>query len=465
MRLFRRAALGAASVLLVGASVPAQAPEGAAAPPELGVRADVELHVPDGAGAGADFDVERATRAWLDTLTPEERSRSDAYFEGGYWLQLWGFLYGVGVAGLLLFGRLSAWLRDRTRWTRWPSLNAGLYGVGYLVLTTVLTLPWALYTDFFREHQYGLSNLSLVGWFGEWAKGAGVSVGLGAAAFTLLYAVFRRAPRTWWMWGTAVAVAVLAFAMMIAPVFIEPLFNDYRPLPPGPIRSEILSLARANDIPVDDVYWFNASKQQKRISANVSGFGPTVRVALNDNLLMRASNEAIEAVMGHEMGHYVLNHIYKGMVDVAVVMFIGFGFVFWGFRRLTARYGSRWGVGEIDDPAAFPVIVALFSVYFFVLTPLTNTITRTLEMEADLYGLNAAGQPDGFASAAMKVSTYRKIEPGHWEEVLFYDHPSGRTRVHTAMQWKAEHLVGSPLGRPPVAAPATGSGPGSQSRP
>jgi STE24 endopeptidase len=459
MCLFRRAALGAASFLLLGVSVRAQAPPAATTPPDLGVRAQVELRVPEGARARADFDVERATRAWLDTLTPEEKSRSDAYFEGGYWLQLWGFLYGVGVAALLLFSRLSAWLRDRTRRMRWTSLNAGLYGVGYVVLTTLLTLPWALYTDFVREHQYGLSNLSLAGWFGEWAKALGVSVVLAAIGFTVLYAVFRRAPRTWWMWGTAVAVAFLAFVMTIAPVFIEPLFNDYKPLPPGPIRDEILSLARANDIPVTDVYWFNASKQQKRISANVAGFGPTVRVALNDNLLRRSSNEGIEAVMGHEMGHYVLNHVYKGLVDIAVLLFLGFAFVLWGFRRLTARYGNRWGVGGIDDPAAFPVIVVLFSVYFFVLTPVTNTITRTMEMEADLFGLNAAARPDGFASTAMKLSTYRKIAPSGWEEALFYDHPSGRTRVHTAMQWKAEHLPGSPLGRLPVAEPATESGP------
>jgi STE24 endopeptidase len=123
-----------------------------------------------------------------------------------------------------------------------------------------------------------------------------------------------------------------------------------------------------------------------------------------------------------------------------VVLFIGFAFVSWGFKRLTSRYGARWAVGGIDDPAAFPVIMALFSVYLFVVTPVTNTITRSMEMEADLYGLNAAGQPDGFASTAMKLSSYRKIDPGSWEEIIFYDHPSGRTRVHTAMQWKAEHL-------------------------
>lgn len=449
MRVLRWAALAATMFLLSITPLLAQESDANTAPPDMGVHAQVQLQVPDGARAGPDFDVDRATQAWIDTMTPEEKARSDAYFEGGYWIQLWSFLYGLGVAALLLFTRLSAWLRDRTRWTRWPSLNAGFYGAGYLVLVTVLSLPWSLYTDYFREHDYGLSNLTMVGWFGEWAKGIGVSVVLGVIAFTLLYFVFRRAQRTWWMWGTAVAVAFFAFVMMIGPVFIEPLFNDYKPLPQGQIRSEILSLARANDIPVNNVYWFNASKQTTRISANVAGFGPTTRVALNDNLLMRSSNQGIEAVMGHEMGHYVMNHVYKGLVDIAVILFIGFGFVSWGFKRLTSRYGGRWGVGGIDDPAAFPVVTVLFSVYFFVLTPVTNTITRSMEMEADLYGLNAAGQPDGFASTAMKLATYRKISPGYWEEVIFYDHPSGRTRVHTAMQWKAEHLDGlASEGRP-----------------
>lgn len=424
-------------LLCVGAAQGQERPEASAT---LGRTAQVELRVPEGARAGPEFDVERATQAWLDTMTAEEKARSDAYFEGGYWIQLWGFLYGLGVAALLLFTRLSAWLRDRTRWTRWPALNAGFYGAGYVVLTTLLSLPWALYTGWFREHQYDLSNLTLAGWFGEWAIGIGVSVVLGVLALTLLYAVFRRAQRTWWIWGTAVGVAFLAFVMLIAPPFIMPLFNDYKPLPEGPLRSEILSLARANDIPADNVYWFDASRQHSRISANVAGLGPTIRVALNDNLLMRSSREGIEAVMGHEMGHYVLNHVYKGLVEIGVVLFVGFAFVSWGFGRLVARYGERWDVRGIADPAGFPVIVALFAVFFFVMTPVTNSIVRSAEMEADLYGLNAARHPDGFAATAMKLSTYRKIDP-HWlEEIVFYDHPSGRTRVHTAMQWKAENL-------------------------
>jgi STE24 endopeptidase len=435
--------LGAATAQEVG-----PAPE--SEPP--GKAAQVALTVPEGARAGKDFDVDRATRAWLDTMTAEEKARSDAYFEGGYWLQLWGFLYGLGVAALLLFTRLSAWLRERTRWSRWPSINAGFYGAGYIVAATLLFLPWGLYTGWFREHQYDLSNLTLLEWLVEWGKGLGVSVVMGVIALTLLYAVLRRVRQAWWIWATVASVAFCAVMLTLQPVFVEPIFNDYEPLPEGEIRSEILSLARANDIPADNVYWFNASKQHSRISANVAGFGPTTRIALNDNLLKHSSQAGIEAVMGHEMGHYALNHVNRLLIEFGLVILFGFAFVAWGFRRLVARYGDRWDVHGIEDPAGFPVIVALFTVFFFVSTPVTNTIVRAGEMEADLYGLNAARQPDGFAETAMKLSSYRKIQP-HWlEEIIFYDHPSGYTRVRTAMQWKAENLEpfeGSDVGSAP----------------
>ena len=232
----------------------------------------------------------------------------------------------------------------------------------------------------------------------------------------------------------------LVFAVLIGPVFISPLFNHYTPLPPSPVRSAILSMARANDVPATNVYLVDASRQSKRISANVSGIGRTMRVSLNDNLLRRSTPAEIQAVMGHELGHYVLNHIYKGLIYLAILVVLGFALVDWAYRRLVARYGPRWGIGSIADVAGLPLLVALFAVYGFLITPLTNSITRISEMEADQFGLNAARQPDGFASVAIKLSEYRKISPGPWEEVLFFDHPSGHTRVLTAMKWKAENL-------------------------
>ena len=199
-------------------------------------------------------------------------------------------------------------------------------------------------------------------------------------------------------------------------------------------------MAQAQNIPADQVYVFDASKQTKRISANVSGLGPTIRISLNDNLLRRASPESVKAVMGHEMGHYVLNHILWGIAFFAIVLFVAFGLVAWAVPRILSRYGARWGVTSIADPAVTPLFAILITALFFVLTPITNSVVRTMETQADEFGLNAAREPDGFAAVSMQLSEYRKIEPSALEEIVFYDHPSGRSRVTHAMQWKARHL-------------------------
>ena len=183
----------------------------------------------------------------------------------------------------------------------------------------------------------------------------------------------------------------------------------------------------------------SASRQSNRVSANVSGFASTLRISLNDNLLNRCTLPEIETTMGHEMGHYVLNHEYKGLVEFGVVVVIGFAFLNWGINFALTRWGQTWGVQGITDIAVLPVAVIVLSLFFFVMTPVTNTITRTMEYEADMYGLNAAQQPDGEANVDLMLGEYRKLDPGPVEEFIFYDHPSGRTRITAAMRWKAGH--------------------------
>ena len=255
-----------------------------------------------------------------------------------------------------------------------------------------------------------------------------------------IYAVIRRAPRTWWLWGAGVSLVFVGFTIAIAPVFIEPVFNKYTPLTDKKIKDPILRLARANGIPATDVFVFDASRQTTRVSANVAGFLGTQRIALNDNLLNRCSLPEIESVMAHEMGHYVLNHIFKALLQIGLLIVAGFAFVRWAFDRVAARWGSRWGIRGIADVAGLPLLVLLLSVFFFVLTPVTNTMIRTQEVEADIFGLNAARQPDGEAEVDLKLGEYRKLKPGPVEEFIFFDHPSGYSRILMAMRWKAENL-------------------------
>jgi STE24 endopeptidase len=387
------------------------------------------------------FDPEAATRDYLATVTPAEKARSDAYFEGGYWLILWEYLWSAALAVLLLQTRLSARMRDLAiRITRFKPLQSMFYGLLYIVLMAALTFPLTLYTDFVREHQYHLANQEFGSWFGDWAKGLMVGVVLGCPMLAGLMGVVRRLPATWHRWGALVCVAFLGFSILISPVFIAPLFNKYTMLSDPKVVQPILSMAHANGIETDKVYQMDASKQSKRISANVSGILGTMRVTLNDNLLGRCSLAEIEAVMGHEIGHYAMNHVYKLLLCFGLIIFLGFSLLRWGLDRHLAWRGAQWGISGIGDLAVVPLAVLLFSTYLFLITPITNTIVRVHEMEADRFGLNAARQPDGFAQAALKLGEYRKLQPTPLEEWIFYDHPSGATRIRTAMRWKAENL-------------------------
>jgi STE24 endopeptidase len=398
------------------------------------------LIVPMASQPGPSFDVDKATESYIALLSPEQRAQSDAYFEGGYWLQLWGFLYGLLVCVVFIATGLSQKLRDwAMKISHRPWLYTAIYAAFWLIAGTILGLPLSMYVDFYREHAYGLSNLSLAGWFAEGGKGLLVSLIIMPWLISGLFAAVRKAGERWWLYAGVVSFGVILLISMIAPVFISPLFNDYKPLAEGPVKSAIFSLARANQIPTDNVVYFDASKQTTRVSANVSGFAGTTQVSLNDNLLNNTSLPEIKAVMGHEMGHYVLNHGLRLTIYFSIVIIFGFWFVHKVLDKVILRFGVKYGITERTDPAVLPLAVAVLSVFFLLATPVTNTIVRQAEKEADLYGLNSAREPHGFATAAMRLSTYRKINPSKWEEIIFFDHPSGYDRVHSSMLWLEEN--------------------------
>ena len=397
------------------------------------------------------FDPVKATNAYLAQVSGDARAKSDAYFEGGYWLVLVDTLYAVGVAALLLWLRVSASIRDfAERQTRSRFWQVPLYAGPYILLTIALSFPLTLYEGYLRERAYGLMNLTFLGWFGEFLTSTGLALIGWTVLLTILYAAIRAAGRSWWLWGTGITVVAAGLLFVISPVLIAPLFNHYTELPDGQTREDVLSLARANGIPARNVYLVDASKQSDRISANVSGFLGTARISLNDNLMKNATHDEILAVMGHEMGHYILDHTVRLLTMLALVAFVGFAFLNWGYELATSILGGNWEVRRIDDPAGLPVLAALGAIFLLLATPLTNTIIRTAEIQADMFGINAARKPDAFATVTLKLSNYRKLDPAPWEEFIFYDHPSGRTRIWEAMRWKAEHLKDPDIAAGPV---------------
>lgn len=396
----------------------------------------------------APFNPAAATRAWLETVPLEKRARSDAYFEGGYWLILWDFLLGSAISLFLLVSGLSARLRDfAERVTSFRVLQVTLYAIPYVVIVAVLSFPLLVYSDYFREHAYGLATQSFGPWFGEQLISLAVTIVAATLGLIVLYAFFRRAPRTWWLWGTAVGVLFLTLTMLVSPVFVAPLFNTYRPLRDAKISQPILAMAAANEIPVQQVFEVDASRQSNRVSANVSGLFGTARISLNDNLLKQCTLPEIRAVMAHEMGHYVLNHGVKLLLYFGLFILGAFAFSHVFFDRIVRRWGERWGVRGIADPAGFPLLLLLFSTFFFLITPLRNTAVRVTEREADAFGINTAREADGFAMVALKLGAYRKLDPGPLEEIIFFDHPSGRARIRMAMDWKAANLPAGDTGK------------------
>lgn len=398
-------------------------------------------NVPAAAQTSAHFDAAVATQAWLDTLPPSAHARSDAYFMGGYWLMLWDFLYGTAVLILLLVTKMSASFRDLAdRITRILFFRDLVYWVEFLIVYAALTFPLTIYESFFREKQYGLLNQNFAGWLRDQLVTLALGLVLGGIAVAVFVMLVRRLPRTWHIWGTIVGVAFTGLGALITPIFLMPLFNTYSPLPDGPLKSRILSLAHANGIPVNNVYTENASRQSDRVSANVSGLFGTDRITLNDNLLNRVSPEGVMATMGHEMGHYVMHHIYNSILFAAIGIFVSFAILRWGLNWCYLRYGTRWAVRDNADIALLPAALLIISTLSFVTIPIGNTFTRTQEYEADIFGINAARQPDGEAEVDVLLGEYRKLDPSPVEESLFYDHPAGRRRIYAAMRWKAENL-------------------------
>jgi STE24 endopeptidase len=402
--------------------------------------AQPQLSVPPEAVWGPTFDAGRATDAYIATIPAADRAKSDAYYEGGYWIGLWSTLLVVAVCWLLLRFRVAARIRD---WVaargRGPWLQSLAVAVLFLLLLGILLLPWSIYTEYFREHQYGMSNYTLGGYLGEVALHSLINAAFIGLVLSGIYKLVRRVRERWVWWATAATGIAVLFVFTVEPVIVAPIFNDYKPLPAGEVRDSILELARETKIPVEDVFWFDASKQTKRISANVAGLGGTARIALNDNLLSGAPLPEIRAVMGHEMGHYALGHSWTLALEFTFYFGVAYFVVNRVFMRYQRRHGERWGIRDRADPAGLPLAYAIFTIALYLLTPVINTTSRIEEAQADAFGLDAAKEPYGFASVAMRLSAYRKLEPGALEEVIFYDHPSGRARVERAMRWLKEH--------------------------
>jgi STE24 endopeptidase len=380
-------------------------------------------------------EVQAATARYIDSLGPAALQKAHDYTVGKEWMLLWSLVVAAIVTWLIVRSGILDWV-GRKIGERWKNLRAFVISLVFFVVSTVLTLPWTLYEDYFREKAYGRTSQPLADYLAQFAL-SGVITSLIVAIFLIgVYWLMRRAGKSWWIWSGALTAAVLAFVILLSPVLIEPLFNKYEPVPPGQVRDAVVGMAGRAGVPPERVFMFNGSRQSNNFTANAGGVGNTARVAISDVAMKNASLDEVRAVTGHEIGHYVLEHTWYGILFYSLLAVA----LFWIADRFYPKFARLFGTdAKLSDPRGLPVLAFMASLLGLLASPLLNTFSRTLETQADAYSLRTENRPDALASALVKTAEYRYPRPSQLEEIVFYDHPSVERRVRTAMQWKAAH--------------------------
>lgn len=386
------------------------------------------------------FDAQAATAAYIDALGTAALAQAQAYTQGNHWLILWGLVVSVLASIVIVRGnllaRLDAWMQGKG-----PKRRAFVLSAGTFVLMSLLTLPWDLYAGWWRERSYGRSSQPIGDFLGQGTLSMLISSLIAALFFVGVYALMRRAGRLWWAWSAALAAVSVAFLLLVSPVVIEPLFNDYKPVPQGEVRDALLVMAERAGVPADRIFVFDGSRQSNNFTANVSGVGGSARIAISDVAFKGASLDEVKAVTGHEIGHYVWGHVWRSVGILSLVTAVLFFLTDRLYPIIARAIGSSAGIA---DPLGLPVLLMLVSMLGVLAQPLLNSLTRISEADADRYSLQTVNLPDALATALVKTAEYRYPRPGVVEEVLFYSHPSVEKRVRAAMEWKAANPAAIP---------------------
>ena len=379
------------------------------------------------------FDAELATKAYIDGLGTEALAEAAAYTTGNQWIMLWSLLVSIISTWLIIRSGILNRLNDRFANS---SLFARAFVVSavFMIVSAIIELPWAIYTSWYRQLQYDMTSQPLGDFLSQSGIGFAISSLIAGLLLAIFYLLIMRAGKLWWAWFGGVTACFTALMMLLGPTLIQPLFNDYVPVPDGDVKTAIEAMAIEADIPTDRIFMYDGSRQSNNFTANVAGIGASARIAISDVALKEADLDEVKAVTGHEIGHYVSGHVWW----VIVLLSTQFAVAFLLADRLFAPTALLFGADEdIKNPASIPVLMLLVGILMTLIQPFNNTLSRMNEADADRYSLETVNLPDGLASALVKTAEYRNPRPGKLEEWLFYTHPSVESRVRMAMEWKA----------------------------
>ena len=367
--------------------------------------------------------------------------RSRAYARTRTMLDFVEPLAGIAIALLLLVSRLSARMRDLAhRVSRRRYFRVLVYLVLFSLVTGALQFPLTWYEDFSLEHQYGLSNQSFLAWLIEQAKDliVGVVVFGGLGLIALAYAAIAKSPRRWWLWLALGTLPVIVTGVLLEPLVIDPLYNQFVPLQDQQLRTRILALAAEAGIPARHVFQVDKSRQTKKLNAYVSGWGASQRIVLWDTTLQAMKTDEILFVMGHEMGHYRLAHIWKGILFVFALAFGLFYVSAVVMNAVVRRFGDRFGLRELSDIASLPLFAATLTLASMVALPLSNSFDRAIEHEADVFALELTHLNDAGARAFIELGALNRSdpEPSRIVEIFQYTHPPLIERIRFALGYR-----------------------------
>jgi Zn-dependent protease with chaperone function len=386
--------------------------------------------------------------------TPSEKAMR--YYRSGNVLWTAAMLWGFAVPLLLLFTGFSAKLRDLARRVgrKWI-LTVAVYGVLFAIVGFVLDLPLAWYSDFVRQHAYGLSDQTAAKWWSDAFKALALSCLFNALFLWVPYLLLRKSPRRWWLYTALLAIPLLAVLLVVAPIWIEPLFNKFGPMKDKALEAKILALADRAGIEGSRVYEVAKSEDTKTVNAYVTGFLGTKRIVLWDTTLAKLEDPQILLVMGHEMGHYVLGHVPKLLALGSVLILVGLWVIHRTAGALIGRYGPRWGFSELADVASVPLVGLLFSLVIFVLTPGILAFTRHTEHQADVFGLEITRDNHSCATAFVRLQQENlgNPRPGRLFKLWRSSHPPLGERIDFCNDYRPWE-TGQPLAYDKLMLPA-----------
>jgi Zn-dependent protease with chaperone function len=395
---------------------------------------------------------------------PEPTEKAIRYYRSGNVVWVVDTLLGLLVPALFLFTGFSARIRDLARRVgrKWL-FTVAVYFVLFSLASWVLTLPWSYYTEFVRQHAYGLSNQTLGKWASDTVKGLLVGLVAGVLFVWVPFLLLKKSPRRWWLYTALAAVPFIVLMLLVAPVWIDPLFNEFGPMKNQALETDILALADRAGIEGGRVFEVNKSVDTKAVNAYVSGFGETKRIVLWDTILARLDRREVLFVMGHEMGHYVLGHVPKTIGVASLVILVTLYLAHRTAGWFISRFRSRFGFDALADVAALPLLLLLSNGFSLVVTPALMAHSRHQEQQSDRFGLEITRDNHAAATAFVKLQAENlgNPRPGLLYKLWRSSHPPLGERIdfcNSYRPWETgappeyEHLFRGPRGVPAAVA-------------